>query len=153
VDEPRRTLVGYAVTVVGAAAGAVTLGYAGLGLGEAYAETRVPGGGFEQLGWMLLGAAVGGVVGLAAGPWILLRLVGQRAAGLTGVLSAVAVPVALFAALAVWDRLTGPFEQLTAPVLALPLGAAVGARQLALVLAARHYAGRMSRRHRTPDET
>jgi hypothetical protein len=151
VEQPRRTLVGYLITVVGAAAGAVTLGYAGLWLGEAYAETRIPGGGFEQLGWMLLGAAVGAVVGLAVGPWILLRVAGHRAAGLTGVLSAVAVPVALIAAVTLWDRLTGPFEQLTAAVLALPLGAAVGARQLALVLAARHYAGRMTHR-RAPVE-
>jgi hypothetical protein len=151
VDETRRTMVGYLVTVVGVAVGGVGLGYLGLLAGEAYAEARMPGGGFEQLGWMLLGGAAGVVAGCAAGPWVALRFSGARAAGLTGALCALAIPTALVAVVTLIDRLTGPFEQLTAAVLALPLGAAVGARQLALVLAARDYAGRMSR-SRMPDE-
>jgi hypothetical protein len=150
VDETRRTLVGYLVTVVGVAAGGVGLGYLGLLAGDAYAAV-VMASGFEELGWVLLGGAVGVLVGCAAGPWVALRLAGARAAGLTGALCALAIPLALVTAAGLWDRLTGPFEQLTAVVLALPLGAAVGARQLALVLAARHYAGRMTHR-RAPVE-
>jgi hypothetical protein len=151
VDETRRTMVGYLVTVVGVTVGGVGLGYVGLLVGEAFAEARMPGGGFEQLGWILLGGAVGILAGCAAGPWVALRFARAPAAGLTGALCGLAIPTALIAAVTLWDRLTGPFEQLTAAVLALPLGAAVGARQLALVLAARHYAGRMTHR-RAPVE-